>query len=114
MACVLLDGEYDVRNVGSRTRGNTTIGGLYACPVDMVVMEHIEGDAAEKASALPKDVREGTKRAIQKLHDAQLVFGDLCGPIERSSFQGTKCFSSILTEQGGWTRRDTPENSRGT
>ena len=37
----------------------------------MVVMEHIEGDTAEKAFALPKGVREKT---------AQLVFGDLRGP----------------------------------
>ena len=74
--CGLLDGEWDVRNAGSRTRVNTA-GGLYSCPIDMVVMEHIEGNTVDKTSVLPKDVREKTKKAIQKLHDAQLVFGDL-------------------------------------
>jgi len=74
--CGLLDGECDVRSAGSRTRVNTT-GGLYACPVDMVVMEYIEGNTVGEASVLQKDVREKTEKAIQKLHDAQLVFGDL-------------------------------------
>ena len=74
--CGLLDGRCDVRNAGSRTRVNTT-GGLYACPVDMVVMEYIEGNTVGEASVLPEDVREKTEEAIQKLHDAQLVFGDL-------------------------------------
>jgi len=74
--CGLLDGGCDVRNAGSRTRVNTT-GGLYTCPVDMVVMEYVEGHTVDKAPVLPKDVREKTEKAIQKLHDAQLVFGDL-------------------------------------
>jgi len=78
--CGLLDGECDVRNAGSRTRVNTTTGGLHACPVDMVVMEYIEGDAVDEAPVLPKDIREKTKKAIQKLHDGQFVFGDLRGP----------------------------------
>ena len=78
--CGLLDGECDVRIAGSRTRVNTTTDGLYACPVDMVVMEYIEGDTADKAPVLPKDIREKTEKAIQKLHDGQLVFGDLRGP----------------------------------
>jgi len=78
--CGLLDGEDDVRDAGSRARDSTTTGGLYACPVDMAVMEHIEGDTADKVSALPKNVREKTEEAIQKLHDAQLVFGDLRAP----------------------------------
>jgi len=73
--CGLLDGECDVRNAGSFTQ--VSPGGLYACPVDMVVMEYIEGDTVDKASVLPKDIREKAEKAIQKLHDAQLVFGDL-------------------------------------
>ena len=77
--CGLLDGECDVRNAGSRTRVNTTSGGLHACPVDMVVMEYIEGDTMDKMAVLPKDIREKTEKAIQKLHDGQFVFGDLRG-----------------------------------
>ena len=78
--CGLLDGKCDVRNAGSRTRVNTTSGGLHACPVDMVVMEYIEGDTVDKIAVLPKDIREKTEKAIQKLHDGQFVFGDLRGP----------------------------------
>ena len=68
--CGLLDGEDDVRDAESRARGSTTAGGLYACPVDMAVMEHIEGDTVDKVSALPNNVREKIEEAIQKLHDA--------------------------------------------
>ena len=66
--CGLLDGEGDVRNAGSHTR------------VNMIIMEYIEGYTADKAPVLPKDIREKTEKAIQKLHDAQLVFGDLRAP----------------------------------
>ena len=75
--CGLLDGECDTRDAGRFTRVSTATGGLYACPVDMVVMEYIEGDTVDKASILPKDIREKAEKAIQKLHDGQYVFGDL-------------------------------------
>jgi len=76
--CGLLDGECDVRSARSCTRVNTTTSRLYPCPVDMVVMEYVEGDTVDKVPVSPKDAREKTEKAIQKLHDAQLVFGDLC------------------------------------
>ena len=75
--CGLLDGECDVRSAGGCTRVNTATSGLHACPVDMVVMEYVEGDTVDKAPVTPKDTREKAEKAIQKLHDAQLVFGDL-------------------------------------
>ena len=75
--CGLLNGEDDVRNAGSRARGIIKTGGLYCGPIRMVVMEHIEGDTVDKVSAPPKNAREKTEETIQKLHDAQLVFGNL-------------------------------------
>jgi len=68
--CGRLDGKRDVRSAW-------WIPGLYVGPVSMVVTEHIEGNTTEKESAWPKDARQKIEKAIQKLHDAKLVFGDL-------------------------------------
>ena len=79
--CGLLDGNDDVRNTKSRARGSTETGGLYVGPPRMVVMEYIDGETmVDPSSALPKDAREQIKNAIQKLHDAKFVFGDLRSP----------------------------------
>jgi len=78
--CGLLDGKNDVRNTGSPVQGSTKPGGLYVGPIRMVVMEHTEGKTAEEESTWPNDAREKIETAIQKLHNSQLVFGDLRGP----------------------------------
>lgn len=77
----LLDGADDIRNAGSRGLGST-VDGMYIGLVRMVIAEHLEGDTMDKASpaAWPKDALEQIEKAIKKLHDAGLVFGDLRGP----------------------------------
>jgi len=78
--CGQLDGKKDVRGAEGRTEDDTNPGGLYDGPMRMVVMEYIEGNTADKESAWPEDAREKMEKAIQKLHDAQLVYEDLRAP----------------------------------
>ena len=73
--CGLLDGKNDARNVGSGARGDTKRDGLYVGPMRMVIMEYIEGTTEQ--SAWPENAQEKIERVVQKLHVAQLVFGDL-------------------------------------
>ena len=75
--CGLLYGKPDIRNAGSRAEDSLETYGLYIDQILMVVMEHTEGDTLGDAPTLPEDARDQTATAIQKLHDAQLVFGDL-------------------------------------
>ena len=78
--CGLLDGENDVRNTGSHAKGRITGGGLYLGPMRMVVMDYIEGTTAAESASWPGSAREKVEEVVQKLHAAQLVFGDLRGP----------------------------------
>lgn len=78
--CGLLDGKSDVRDAGDHAQGSIGRGGLYLGPMRMVITEHIKGNTADEVSTWPNGAREEIKKAIQKLHDAQLVFGDLRGP----------------------------------
>ena len=78
--CGLLDGKSDARTAGGHTQGSTKLRGLHVGPIRMVVMEFVEGKTAEEMFPLPDDAREKTEKAIRKLYDAQLVFGDLRGP----------------------------------
>ena len=79
--CGQLDGKSDVRGgAESCTEDDVNLGGLYDGPMRMVVMEYIEEDTADKESAWPENARKQTEVAIQKLHDAQLVHGDLRKP----------------------------------
>ena len=78
--CGLLNGEDDVRDSGSRAVGITKDGGLYVGPTRMVVMEYIKGTTAVERASWPNDARKQVEEAVQKLHAAQLVFGDLRGP----------------------------------
>ena len=79
--CGLLDGKNDAREVKSHALSSTKCGGLYVGPMRMVVMEHFEGRAADgEKDTWPKDLRNKVEKAIKKLHDAGLVFGDLRGP----------------------------------
>ena len=73
--CGLLDGENDVRDGASCTKGTIDCG-LYLGPLRMVVMESIEYTEGE--DPLPEDAREQVKRAIDTLHKEGLVFG-ICG-----------------------------------
>ena len=77
--CGLLDGRDDARDAGSHAKGRTRGGGLYVGPTRMVVMDYIEGEAAAESGSWP-GAREKVEQAVQKLHAAQLVFGDLRGP----------------------------------
>jgi len=77
--CGLLDGRNDVRTAGSHAGGRTKGGGLYVGPTRMVVMDYIEGKTTAESASWP-GVREKVEEVIQKLHEAQLVFGDLRGP----------------------------------
>ena len=43
----LLDWEYNIRNVGSHSRGSTKLGGPYVGSVQVVVVEHIEGECGQ-------------------------------------------------------------------
>jgi len=88
--CGSLDGKTDVRDAESRALGSIKLCGLYDGPMRMVVMEHIEGNTADKEPTWPKDARERIEKAIRKLHDAELVFGDLRAP--NVMFSGKKVF----------------------
>lgn len=88
LCCGLLDGKHDLRNAGSRPQGSTEAGGLYVGPMHMVVMEHVGGSTGQ--SGWSKGAREKVREAIQKLHDAALVFGDLRTP--NVMFPGDKAF----------------------
>lgn len=68
-----LDGEMDVRK---RARGRLECG-LYLGPLRMVVMVRLR---CEEREAWPEDAREQVKKALDKLHENQLVFGDLRAP----------------------------------
>lgn len=78
--CGSLDGKNDVRDSANPALESAVVGGLYLGPIRMVVMEHIEGDTMDKVSHLPKNAHAQVEKAIEKLHDAQLVFGDLRQP----------------------------------
>ncbi|KAF9644586.1 hypothetical protein BDM02DRAFT_3102661 [Thelephora ganbajun] len=71
--CGLLDGENDLRNGEVRVQGKLKHG-LYVGPLRMVVMEHVEPEKR------PIDAREKTREAIEELHSAGFVFGDLREP----------------------------------
>ena len=88
--CGLLDGKNDTRNAGSCAEGRVNDSGLYIGPTRMVVMEYIEGTTAAKSPHWPNDAREQVKEALQKLHAAQFVHGDLRGP--NVIFSGGKAF----------------------
>jgi serine/threonine protein kinase len=78
--CGLLDGTQDFRITDGHPQGSAKVCGLHVGPMRMVVMDFIEGKTVEKMSPVPSDAREKTLKAIKKLHDAQLVFGDLRAP----------------------------------
>ena len=63
-----LDGEEDLRN---STKEGAFEHGLYIGPLRMVIMEYIKGEP------WPRDAREQVKKAIDLLHEKELVFGDL-------------------------------------
>ena len=71
--CGTLDGKSDVRNDRNRVR-DRLINGLYLGPMRMVVMDRVEAD---KQDAWPENAREQTEEAVEKLHSAGFVFGDL-------------------------------------
>ena len=81
LCCGLLDGESDVRDgTNSRAQGSIRAGGLYVGPIRMVVMEYIEGSTLDKTLHMPEDTRTQIEKAVNTLHDNQLVFGDLRPP----------------------------------
>jgi len=88
--CGQLDGKKDVRRAEGRDEDDTNPGGLYDGPMRMVVMEYIEGKTAQEDPAWPEGAREQVEKAIQTLHDAQLVYGDLWAP--NVVFSGDKVF----------------------
>ena len=71
--CGTLDGKSDVRNDRSRVR-DRFIHGLYLGPLRMVVMDRVEAD---EMGAWPANAREQTEEAVEKLHNAGFVLGDL-------------------------------------
>ena len=88
--CGLLDGKTDIRSAESHPQGSTKLGGLHVGPMRMVVMEHVEGKTADEEHTWPRDARDKTAKAIQTLHDASLVFGDLRAP--NVMFSGNEVF----------------------
>jgi len=78
-----LDGGNDVRNCAEGRHEY----GLYVGPLRMVVMSRVQCD---KRDDRPKDAREQVKKAIDRLHNAGLVFGDLRAP--NVLFSGGKVF----------------------
>ena len=75
--CGSLDGENDVRDSPSHAEGRIECG-LYVGPLRMVVMDRVEHVQAK--DDWPGDAREQIKAAIDKLHERDLVFGDLREP----------------------------------
>ena len=72
-----LDGTNDVRNSAGRGEGGLEYG-LYVGPLRMVVMDRIV--CVQKRGSWPRDARDQVEEAIKKLHEKQLVFGDLREP----------------------------------
>ena len=86
--CGSLNGKNDVAADDSPPQHHTNTGGLYLGPMRMVVMEHIDGKTAK--SSPPEDAREQVEQVLKKLHDKDLVFGDLREP--NVMFSGGKAF----------------------
>ena len=79
--CGPLDGEINIGDeAGSHAQDTSEICGLYVGQIRMVIMEYIEGDAMSEERPVPENARTQIEEAIQRLHDAQLVFGDLRAP----------------------------------
>ena len=76
--CGSIDGRDDVRN--SPREATKGPFGLYLGPLQMVVMDLVEGTNAEAVDNYLGDAREQLKAIIDKLHESGHVFGDLRPP----------------------------------
>ena len=77
--CGHLDGKHDVRSGERRAQDSIKPGGLYVGPIQMVIMDYIEGTTLDTRNP-PKDTRAGIQQAIRILHENGFVFGDLRAP----------------------------------
>ncbi|KAF5329833.1 hypothetical protein D9758_018346 [Tetrapyrgos nigripes] len=116
--CGLLDGKSDVlcfENAKGRFREGA--GGLYVGPMRMIVMEYLEGKNALQTprEEWPRAAHSDIKAAINQLHEAGFVFGDLRLPnvifvgdgtklidFDWSGKEGDVCYPHGLSENAGW------------
>ena len=76
------DGKNDVRSSEGLAQSRIKAGGLYVGPIQMVIMEHIDGVTLDPLNPRKdnNDTRAEIEEAIHTLHQGNFVFGDLRPP----------------------------------